>query len=190
MEYSGAGGKLIHEKKPEAKNLVTLSLLWILDYIWVWNHHLIIQHHLLLIYWKYIFTTVILGFSIAYIHINKLLFWSWEDQVPTSHRGRKRPRYLFSSLKIYFRMCSPALSIVQQSPPPPVTKYSICKQFVYSVWIRGFVGVCWRPYTVGLLQSACVQIHNLNNCVPIQRQTHKRRGGLKQKNSCRKILSF
>ncbi len=26
MEYSGAGGKLIHEKKPEAKNLVTLSL--------------------------------------------------------------------------------------------------------------------------------------------------------------------
>ncbi len=24
--YSGAGGKLIHEKKPEAKNLVTLSL--------------------------------------------------------------------------------------------------------------------------------------------------------------------
>jgi hypothetical protein len=26
MEYSGAGGKLIHEKKPEAKNLVTLLL--------------------------------------------------------------------------------------------------------------------------------------------------------------------
>jgi hypothetical protein len=26
MGYSGAGGKLIHEKKPEAKNLVTLSL--------------------------------------------------------------------------------------------------------------------------------------------------------------------
>ncbi len=26
MEYSGAGGKLIHEKKPEANNLVTLSL--------------------------------------------------------------------------------------------------------------------------------------------------------------------
>jgi hypothetical protein len=25
MEYSGAGGKLIHEKKPEAKKLVTLS---------------------------------------------------------------------------------------------------------------------------------------------------------------------
>ncbi len=24
--YSGAGGKLIHEKKPEAKNRVTLSL--------------------------------------------------------------------------------------------------------------------------------------------------------------------
>ncbi len=27
MEYSGAGGKLIHEKKSEAKNLVTLPLL-------------------------------------------------------------------------------------------------------------------------------------------------------------------
>jgi hypothetical protein len=26
MEYSGAGGKLIHEKNPKAKNLVTLSL--------------------------------------------------------------------------------------------------------------------------------------------------------------------
>jgi hypothetical protein len=26
MGYSGAGGKLLHEKKPEAKNLVTLSL--------------------------------------------------------------------------------------------------------------------------------------------------------------------
>jgi hypothetical protein len=26
MEYSGVGGKLIHEKKPVAKNLVTLSL--------------------------------------------------------------------------------------------------------------------------------------------------------------------
>ncbi len=26
MEYSGAGGKLIHEKKPESKNLVTMSL--------------------------------------------------------------------------------------------------------------------------------------------------------------------
>jgi hypothetical protein len=26
MGYSGAKGKLIHEKKPEAKNLVTLSL--------------------------------------------------------------------------------------------------------------------------------------------------------------------
>ncbi len=26
MGYSGAGGKLIHEKKPEAKKLVTLSL--------------------------------------------------------------------------------------------------------------------------------------------------------------------
>ncbi len=26
MQYSGAGGKLIHQKKPEAKNLVTLSL--------------------------------------------------------------------------------------------------------------------------------------------------------------------
>jgi hypothetical protein len=26
LEYSGAGGKLIHEKKPEAKKLVTLSL--------------------------------------------------------------------------------------------------------------------------------------------------------------------
>ncbi len=26
MGYSGAGGKLIHKKKPEAKNLVTLSL--------------------------------------------------------------------------------------------------------------------------------------------------------------------
>ncbi len=26
MGYSGAGGKLIYEKKPEAKNLVTLSL--------------------------------------------------------------------------------------------------------------------------------------------------------------------
>jgi hypothetical protein len=26
LGYSGAGGKLIHEKKPEAKNLVTLSL--------------------------------------------------------------------------------------------------------------------------------------------------------------------
>jgi hypothetical protein len=26
MVYSGAWGKLIHEKKPEAKNLVTLSL--------------------------------------------------------------------------------------------------------------------------------------------------------------------
>jgi hypothetical protein len=26
MGYSGAGGKLIDEKKPEAKNLVTLSL--------------------------------------------------------------------------------------------------------------------------------------------------------------------
>ncbi len=26
MGYSRAGGKLIHEKKPEAKNLVTLSL--------------------------------------------------------------------------------------------------------------------------------------------------------------------
>jgi hypothetical protein len=25
LGYSGAGGKLIHEKKPEAKNLVTLS---------------------------------------------------------------------------------------------------------------------------------------------------------------------
>jgi hypothetical protein len=31
MEYSGAGGKLIHEKKPEAKNLVTLSLLKLLS---------------------------------------------------------------------------------------------------------------------------------------------------------------
>jgi hypothetical protein len=27
MGYSGAGGKLIHEKKPEAKYLVRLSLL-------------------------------------------------------------------------------------------------------------------------------------------------------------------
>jgi hypothetical protein len=26
MEYSGGMGKMIHEKKPEAKNLVTLSL--------------------------------------------------------------------------------------------------------------------------------------------------------------------
>ncbi len=26
LGYSGAGGKLIHEKKPEAKNLLTLSL--------------------------------------------------------------------------------------------------------------------------------------------------------------------
>ncbi len=26
MEYSGDGEKLIHEKKPEAKNLLTLSL--------------------------------------------------------------------------------------------------------------------------------------------------------------------
>ncbi len=31
MEYSGAGGKLIHEKKPEAKNLVTLSLETVLN---------------------------------------------------------------------------------------------------------------------------------------------------------------
>jgi hypothetical protein len=56
------------------------------------------------------------------------------------------------------------------------------------VWQEGDIESCWRPYSAGLLHSVCDLILNLQNCCPSQAKTYRRRGGLKQINSCREVL--
>jgi hypothetical protein len=88
----------------------------------------------------------------------------------TTSKGRgQRIRYL--------------LYCFQFNTPPHVSKYmkTMCGG-------GGGVESCWRPYSTGVLHYECDQIQNLQNCLSTPRKKPRKGEGLKQINSCRKVL--
>ncbi len=92
-----------------------------------------------------------------------------------TQRGRKRPKHSFSSIK--FTPWCVLWHYLKFSTLPPVTinnvQYTVCVGY-------GGAGLCWRPYTAGLLHSVWGQIQSLENCLTNPRKKLSR-GGL-QKN--------
>jgi len=102
------------------------------------------------------------------------------------HRRRKRPMHSLSSPEIYTRMCSAALLPVQPSPSPRDQVYvdSVCGGLLCHVGdhiLQGF-------YTLASLRV--IRFRTYKYVCPPQHKNlgSEGSGGLKQINSCRKVL--
>ncbi len=70
-----------------------------------------------------------------------------------------------------------------------LSKYSIYVRTVCGCEGKEVVSSCWRPFSAWVLHSVSDQIQNLQNFSTTPRPKPRRRGGLRQINTCRKVLS-
>ncbi len=85
--------------------------------------------------------------------------------------------------------CCPSNLLSGSTPHPP----SLCQSILYtdSVWLAGGGGVvesCWRPYYAGVRLTPCIWPNSEPTKLPYHPKKPRREGGLRQINTCRKVL--